>query len=104
MYIGEIEKANNYLKMLSCQMFEEMHISDRVKDEFINKVTHVENRPYFYKKLAQLCPESYQLPGLQSMYTGSEQPSFVRYAPQQRLQVDSKCFDQGAPTETRQSP
>ena len=49
-YIGEIEKANNYLKMLVCQGYERLHTSERFKQEFIAKINHIENRVYFQKK------------------------------------------------------
>jgi len=46
-YIEEIEKANNYLKMVVCQGYENLNTSDRLKDDFIAKVDHIENRVYF---------------------------------------------------------
>ena len=53
-YIGEIEKANNYLKMVVCQQYEKLHTSERFKEELIAKINHIENRNYFQKKFRQL--------------------------------------------------
>jgi len=53
-YIGEIEKANNYLKMLVCQRYEQLHTSERFKEELIAKINHIENRAYFAKKFKTL--------------------------------------------------
>lgn len=54
MYIDEIEKANNYLKMLVCQGYELLHISDKMKEDFIGKLNNSENRQYFHKKLQSI--------------------------------------------------
>lgn len=54
MYITEIEKANNYLKLQVCQGFEQLHISDKIKHEFVEKIHNLENKPYFHRKLAAL--------------------------------------------------
>jgi hypothetical protein len=54
MYISEIEKANNFLKLLVCQKFESLHINDKAKQEFIEKIQNLENKPYFHRKLTQL--------------------------------------------------
>lgn len=51
MYIGEIEKANNFLKLQVCQCFEAMHVNDKVKFEFVDKINNMENKPYFHRKL-----------------------------------------------------
>jgi type VI protein secretion system component Hcp len=53
-YIAEIEKANNYLKMVVCQQYERLHTSERFKDELISKINHIENRGYFMKKIRNL--------------------------------------------------
>lgn len=49
-YISEIERANNLLKMWVCQGYEGLHTSDRIKEDFISKINHIENRIYFQKK------------------------------------------------------
>lgn len=49
-YIGEIERANDYLKMMVYQAFESLNASDSIKDEFIAKINHIENRQYFHRK------------------------------------------------------
>lgn len=54
MYISEIEKANNFLKLQVCQGFETLHINDKVKHEFVDKVNNLENKPYFHRKLTAL--------------------------------------------------
>ena len=54
MYIAEIEKANNYLKLQVCQGFEQLHFSDKIKHEFVEKIHNLENKPYFHRKLAAL--------------------------------------------------
>mgnify|MGYP000856570868 FL=1 len=54
MYIGEIEKANNFLKLHVCQKFESLHINDKAKQEFVEKIQNLENKPYFHRKLAML--------------------------------------------------
>jgi hypothetical protein len=54
MYIGEIEKANNFLKLHVCQKFESLHINDKAKQEFVEKIQNLENKPYFHRKLAGL--------------------------------------------------
>jgi hypothetical protein len=38
MYISELEKANNYLKMQVCQGFELLHINDRMKLTFVERI------------------------------------------------------------------
>lgn len=53
-YITEIEKANNYLKMVVCQQYERLHTSERFKEELIAKINHIENRGYFMKKIKNL--------------------------------------------------
>ena len=52
MYISELEKANNYLKMQVCQAFEFMHINDHMKLAFVDKINLIENKNYFNKKLS----------------------------------------------------
>lgn len=54
MYISEIEKANNYLKMVVCQQYEKLHTSERFKEELIAKINHMENRNYFMRKFRNL--------------------------------------------------
>ena len=54
MYIGEICSANNYLKQQVCRSFAELHISDKVKYDFVDRVSSLENKPYFQKKLSSL--------------------------------------------------
>ena len=54
MYVGEICSANNYLKQQVCRAFAELHISDKVKFDFIERVSTLENKPYFQKKLSTL--------------------------------------------------
>lgn len=49
-YITEIEKANDYLKMMVCRSFDSLHTSDAIKEEFIAKINHIENRHYFHRK------------------------------------------------------
>ncbi len=38
MYIVEIEKANNFLKLQVCQEFESLHISDKIRHDFVDKI------------------------------------------------------------------
>lgn len=52
MYIAEIEKANNYLKMQVCQGYEQLNINDKMKFKFVDKINHIENKPYFHRKLS----------------------------------------------------
>jgi hypothetical protein len=52
MYICELEKANNFLKMQVCQGFEFLHINDHMKLAFVDKINSIENKVYFNKKLA----------------------------------------------------
>ena len=54
MYIVEIEKANNFLKLQVCQEFESLHISDKIRHDFVDKIQSLENKPYFHRKLAHL--------------------------------------------------
>lgn len=49
-YISEIEKANDYLKIMVCQSFDKLDASDSIKEEFISKINHIENRHYFHRK------------------------------------------------------
>ena len=49
-YISEIEKANDYLKLMVQQSFDSLHASDSIKEEFIAKINHIENRSYFHRK------------------------------------------------------
>jgi hypothetical protein len=54
MYIQEIEKANNFLKLQVCQGFESLHVNDKIKYEFVEKIQNLENKPYFHRKLSAL--------------------------------------------------
>ena len=49
-YINEIEKANDYLKSLVSKSYDSLSTSERFKQEFIAKVSHIENRQYFHRK------------------------------------------------------
>lgn len=48
MYIGEIEKANNYLKMVVCQAYTEIGLGNSPQmEDFIKQINFIENRVYF---------------------------------------------------------
>ena len=49
-----MERANEYLKMMVRQSFDGLNISERIREEFIDKVNHIENRQYFHRKRMSL--------------------------------------------------
>ena len=60
-YINEIERANNYLKDMVRQSFDSLHTSERVQEDFIAKINHIENRQYFHRKRKALEAEKLNL-------------------------------------------
>lgn len=55
MYIGEIEKANNYLKMVVCQAYTEIGLGNSPQmEDFIKQINFIENRVYFQKRRREL--------------------------------------------------
>lgn len=55
MYIGEIEKANNYLKMVVCQAYTEIGLGNSPQmEEFIKQINFIENRVYFQKRRREM--------------------------------------------------
>lgn len=49
-YISEIEKANDFLKQMVSRSFDSLNASDTLKEEFLGKINHIENRHYFHRK------------------------------------------------------